>query len=85
MNDNPKRIKLPKTHFDRRIRTQRDWKKLKRSELKAARKALRDFSKGCVYTPSPICIWKGESACIGQALRTVDKLILACSVEIWGR
>jgi len=59
------------------IKTQRQWKELKRRQLRAAFKAMRKFQGGCYYTPD-----KGQYC---QVMRGLEQLKDMLSVKKWGR
>ena len=60
------------------LRTQREWRQLKRKHVKAARMAMEQLLRGCMYTPH-------IGIHIGAMLRDLRRLEEAWSQTNWGK
>lgn len=59
------------------VKTQREFKSLKRQEFKRVQKALREFSAACYFCP--------DYHQIGDLLKRADEIEQSISVKNWGR
>jgi hypothetical protein len=78
------RSKVPACVMDNLgVRTQRQFRQMKRRELQALRQAAQKYMMGAAYTPPPLLI--KPDYCIGEISRAINMLIKQCSVKNWGR
>ena len=70
--------KAPKWLLKREGITQRQWKQMKRQELRELKKSLWVYGSGCAFCPS----YDGR---FGTMVKLVNELIESHSVKNWGR
>jgi hypothetical protein len=62
----------------RKIRTQREWRRIKRAEIEAAIAAVDKVRHGCAFIP-------GRSGEVDLAEAALERLAKKCSPKEWGR
>ena len=72
------KAKAPKWLLIQEGITQRQWKQLKRKELRELKKSLLVYRSGCIFCP-------GSGGEFGTIAKLVDELIESHSVKNWGR
>ena len=61
------------------VTTQRQWRRLKREQLRLALRAMHQVRCGCVYTPVAPGVY------VGAIIRQIEQLQRAWSVQEWGK
>lgn len=72
------RVRAPKWLLQREGIMNRDWKAIKRAELKAVVKAFDVYRSGCAYCP-------GFEEDVLEFQRILNKMTLSHSAKVWGR
>lgn len=65
------------------LKTQRDWHKRKRKELRLLLKTAYLYLMGAAYTP--VSNKENPEQCIGCVVSAIQKMQKECSVREWGR
>lgn len=76
---------IPQWLLDQEGLTKRQWKSLKRRQLRDLESAAKDFLGGVSYTPKEIIHFRSCESAIERIIVDIEILKKACSIKNWGR